>query len=322
MDMDLVRLGSPSNVIWSDMARQRGTTLAPGEADRLARESRQRYRSTVLQLGLGLSSFLLEVPTSGGAAAFDLALEGAYTPVSRDDAGYAPAPFGPELATLPVRGAEPDALRLAAFHVRKPLPHGLELGARAIWVDQSEMAALQGEIRWVVNESWWHLPDFALRAAYTRLVGLRDLDLGVLDLDATVGKRFGVAGVMRLTPYGALRVTALSARTPPVDFRAATCGPGQGSAPASSCAFPDGRPNPQVPPAQYVPDSAAAFPEMGYRDHRVLRWALGLQLDAASFSVAGEATFQDAKTFDEKPGLEAVKVPMGVTGSLRLALHL
>jgi len=272
MDLDLDRIGPPS---------------VPGSV--------ARYRSAVLQLGLGLDSFLLEAPTTGGASAFDVALEGAFTPV--------------EAGVLPTRGPDPGHLRFFAFHVRKPLPHSLEVGARAVYVDQSEMTALQGEVRWAVNENWWVLPDVALRAAYTRLFGQRDLDLRLLDFDVTVGKRLGVGGSLRLTPYGVARVTALAARTAPIDFDpAAGCG-------AGGC-FPDTR-----PPGQLGPPGVAAFPAMSYGDHRLLRWALGLQLDAASFSLAAEGTFQDIKTFTARPGLELAKIPRALTGALRLALH-
>jgi len=269
MDLDLERIGAPS---------------VPGAV--------ARYRSTALQLGLGLDSFLLAAPTTGGASSFDVALEGAVTPVQG--------------GVLPARSLDPTQLRLLGVHVRKPLPHSLELGARAIYVDQSEMVALQAEARWVVNESWWLLPDLALRAAYTRLLGQRDLDLHLVDVDATVGKRFGFSGIA-LTPYAVGRVTALAARTGLIDFDPAACG-------AAGC-FPDTR-----SPAQLL-GTTAAFPAMKFKDHRVVRWALGLQLDAASFSAAAEGTFQDIKTFDTRPGLELVKIPRAITAALRLALH-
>lgn len=275
MDLDLERIGAPS---------------VPGAV--------ARYRSTVLQLGLGLDSFLLAAPATGGASSFDVALEGAVTPVQG--------------GVLPARSVDPTQLRLFGVHVRKPLPHSLELGARAVYVDQSEMVALQAEARWVVNESWWLLPDLALRAAYTRLLGQRDLDLHLFDLDVTLGKRFGLAGIA-LTPYAVGRVTALAARTGLIDFSStAACGVAPGGC------FPDNRPS--TDPSLGAP-GVAAFPAMRFQDHRVVRWALGLQLDAASFSAAAEGTFQDIKTFNSRPGLELVKIPRALTAALRLALH-
>ena len=55
--------------------------MSPGQADNLARESIQRYRLLVLQLGLGLSSFVLDDATTRGLAGFDMSLEGSAAPI-------------------------------------------------------------------------------------------------------------------------------------------------------------------------------------------------------------------------------------------------
>jgi len=304
-DLDLERLGAPSSAVWTAIAQRLGVALA--DPERLARESQQRYRLTAMQLGLALSSALLEAPTTGGPLTFDVALEGGYAQVKHDEAGRLAAPFGPEVESWPVRGPRPDALRLPAFHVRKPLPFSLELGGRFVYVDQSQMGAAQAELRWVVNENWWVLPDFALRFAYTRLFGQRDLDLHVVDLDAVVGKRFGTGGSTRLTPYGAVRMSMVGARTTPVDF-----------APTAGCVagcYPDRR-----TPAE-VQETSAPFPDMRFRDHRVLRYALGLELDAASFRLGLEGGFQASTRLAARSNLAAVSLPSSWSGAFRLGLH-
>jgi len=314
-DLDLARLGAPLPSIWQVVdGRLRAAgylstpPLSDGDALRLATESQQRYRLTALQLGLALSSAVLEPPTTGGPLTFDVALEGGYAQISHDESGRMAAPFGEVVESWPVRGPRPQGLRLAALHVRKPLPFSFELGGRFVYVDQSQMGAAQAELRWVVNENWWVLPDFALRFAYTRLFGQRDLDLHVVDLDAVVGKRFGMGGSARLTPYGAVRMSLVGARTTPIDFAPTAFCP-------SAC-YPDAR-----TPKEQVQATSAPFAEMRFRDHRVLRYALGLDLDAGAFRLGLEAGYQASKRFAARTDLDAVTLPSSWSGAFRLGLH-
>jgi len=312
LDVNLAALGAPSAPIWSTLYQRANPTGAPldgATAGALASQSIQRYRTLMLQLGLGITSFALEPPTTGGRLGLEVALEGAWAQVKHDDSGTLAPPVGPPVATWPVRGPDPSALRLAAFHVRKPLPWSFEVGARVIYPDQTELAAAQGELRWAVNESWGPLPDFAFRVAYTRLFGQRDLELQVLDVDATVGKKLAVGGSMRITPWASARVSALAARTSPIDFGpASACG-------AAGC-FPDTRP-PDLALATVAP-----FPDLKFRDHRVLRWALGAQLEAAAFSAAAEGSWSDVKSFGPREGLAPTKLPRSLGLALRAGLRL
>lgn len=318
MDLNLERLGAPAASVWTAIQAQclaAGTcaaALGAGQAAALARESQQRYRTLVMQLGLGLSAFLLDDPTTGGQVGFEVGLEAGQTAIRHPQAGALAAPFGPALNTWPVRGEDPSALRTFALHVQKGLPHSFELGGRLIYVDQSQMAAAQAEVRWALNENYWkhYLPDVALRGAYTRLIGQRDLTLGVIDVDAVVGKRFGVAGSVRLTPYGAVRFTMVSAQTTPIDF-----GPTAGCPTGNSC-FPDAR-TPQDVLATTVP-----FADVKYADHRIFRYAVGSKLNAGRFTMALELSYSPGKKLAGKDQLAEVLLPDSLGGALRLGLDL
>jgi len=318
MDLNLERLGAPSASIWQEVNRQclasgkcAGVTLSPAQAANLARESQQRFRTLAMQLGLGLTAFLLDDPTTGGAVGFEVGFEAGQTAVRHPQAGATPAPFGPALSAWPVRGQDPSALRTFALHVQKGLPYSFELGGRLIYLDQSQMAAAQGQVRWALNENYFerYIPDVALRGALTRLFGQRDLNLSVIDVDALVGKRFGVGGSVRLTPYGAVRFTMVSARTTPIDF-----GPTAGSC-AGSC-FPDTR-----PPGDAL-GTTAPFADVKFADHRIFRYALGSKLNAGRFTMALELSYYPGKKLPGRDQLAEVLLPDSLGGALRLGLDL
>lgn len=320
MDLDLERLGAPAAPVWLAVnaecqasGRCPGVNLTAGEAANLARESQQRFRTLAMQLGLGLTSFLLDDPTTGGPVGFEIGIEAGQTAIRHRQTGAAAAPFGPSFSTWPVRGDDPSALRTLAMHVQKGLPYSFEVGGRIIYVDRSRMAAAQAEVRWAINENYsrHYVPDVALRFAYTRLLGQRDLTLGVLDFDAVAGKRFGVGGSVRLTPYGAIRLSMVSAQTTPIGFGSSAACPA-----AQDGCFPDARTPGQVL-ATTVP-----FADVKYAAHRIVRYAVGGKLNAGRFALALELSYYPAKTFGDREQLAAVRLPDSLGGALRLGLDL
>jgi hypothetical protein len=316
MDLHLEGLGAPAASVWNAIdarlcppAQQPGCTpLAPGQAQLLAFQSTQRYRLLVLQLGLGLTSFVLDDATTGGLAGFDVSLEGGATSIRHPmDKVAATAPFGPRLSVWPVRGADPARLWVGSIHAQKSLPFSFLVGGRLIYVNQSQMAAAQVEVKWAIQESYvplW-LPDFALRGAYTALFGQRDLELNVLDLDLAVSKRFAVAGTMRLTPYGIVRLSAIGAKTAPIDF-----GPTSAACSTTNC-FPDNRP-PGTALATTVP-----FPDMKFAQNRIVRVAVGGKMNYAALAAAFEITYQPGKSFAQSGELSAVLLPDSIGAAFR-----
>ncbi|WP_326938682.1 hypothetical protein [Archangium violaceum] len=120
--------------------------------------------------------------------------------------------------TIPTEGAPTNPLLLPSVHVRKGLPFSFELGARVGWIDRSSMFAATGELKWAVNEGFTWLPDIAVRAHVTRLMGNKDFDLTAAGLDFGVGKQFPLGGMVTLTPYGGLDLTGVAASTETLDF--------------------------------------------------------------------------------------------------------
>jgi len=303
LDLQLEALGAPSAAVWSTLSARHGVPLAAGEADQLARDARQRFALLASELGLALTSFVLEPAATTGYLGLEVSLEAAYAPVHPEPVGRASG-FGPAGTPWPVRGPPPGALFLPAFHVRKGLPFGFEIGGRGIYLYRSTMMAAQLEARWAPNESWWHLPDFSIRGALTHLFGTRDLDLTAADLDAVVGKRFALGGAMSLAPYGMVRITWIGARSGPIDFGPNPVGVPDVRGPADALA------------------TQASFPDLGMGSHRFLRLALGVRLVTGAFVAGLEGCWSPGATFSASASYPEHKVQATLSGALKVGMEL
>mgnify|MGYP006268605791 CR=1 FL=1 len=266
LDVSLYRLGTPNaTVICTVRAGSpcASAAVTPGDYQAAA-DARQRFALLTMQLGLALDSFILAPANTIGHSGFEFTFEGAYFPATWDQtlfAGYSPFKSNP-----------PTSFLLPAFHVRKALPYSIEVGARAIYLNQSTEFATQVEAKWAVNEGIDYAPDVAVRAVATRLFGVRDLNLGVYGVDAMIGKRFGIGGVMSLTPYGAARFSGVWAESGWIQYG-----------------------NPSNPVA--ASGTAAEFPELGASAHRFTRFVLGLRLIASTVTLSLEGTYTLGRTF-------------------------
>ncbi len=124
----------------------------------------------------------------------------------------------PSSVLIPTERPQTESLLLPSVHFRKGLPFSLELGARVGWVDRSRLFAGTGELKWAVNEGFTWLPDIAVRAHVTRLMGNNDFNLTAAGLDLGVGKQFPLGGMVTLTPYGGLDLVGVMANTDTLDF--------------------------------------------------------------------------------------------------------
>ncbi|HEY6106741.1 MAG TPA: hypothetical protein VIV59_12205 [Anaeromyxobacteraceae bacterium] len=286
LDMSLLRLGVPSADV---VCATTPACTTPGAAEyRAAADARQRFAVMATQLGLALDSFILAPANTIGHSGFEFAFEAAYAPASFDKALFV-------AGTSPFRSGLPGSFVLPSFHVRKALPYSFEVGGRAIYLNQSTHFATQIEAKWALNEGITYAPDVAVRASATRFFGVRDLDLGVYSLDAMLGKRFGIGGVLSLTPYGAVRFSWLWARSGWIQYG----------------------PNPYA-----ARTTAAAFPELSAAAHRFMRLALGVRMIAAAVTLSLEGTYTLGKTFDGRApdqlgatGYPTFEVPAAFSGA-------
>jgi hypothetical protein len=294
LDLDLGQLGAPDPGIW--------TYLNPAnDGTALANDAKARFGMLASELALSMTSSLLTPGSTTGHSGFDIALEGAYAGTHTNVVGTATGdvggvPFGPR-NFWPTRGLTPNELFVPALRIRKALPFSFELGARFKYISQSALYGGQLETKWAFFEGDRVLPDFALRIAYTRIVGARTLNLGATDFDFIVSKRFGVLGVVSLTPYGALRFTYMRASSDPIVF------------------FPQAGSTP--PTVLDTEERTAAFPSLSAT---FFRTTAGVRLTTYALSLAAEITHYGGGAFDPD-GYSPYRVKPSLTGSFRLGFE-
>lgn len=120
--------------------------------------------------------------------------------------------------------ADEDAqpfLFIPTFSARKGLPLSTEIGGSIGWVGMTRtgLASIYGRV--AVLEGYQPLPDLTLQVGYSGYVGNDELELGVLDLGATVGTKLPIGGAPllntgRFEPFATFALLRVSAQ-PTVD---------------------------------------------------------------------------------------------------------
>jgi hypothetical protein len=93
-------------------------------------------------------------------------------------------------------GADVSQLPLTKLHVRKGLPFDIDVGASLTTVPNSDVRLWGAEAQYAILPGGVAQPALSLRAAYTRLSGISQLDLNTKSVELSVSK-----GFLNLTPY-------------------------------------------------------------------------------------------------------------------------
>ena len=93
-------------------------------------------------------------------------------------------------------GDAPSYLLLPKIRVRKGLPFGFDIGAMYSYVPDSNIKLYGFEVSKAILDGTLATPALGIRATYTRLAGVNDLDLQTGGIDASISK-----GFLFLTPY-------------------------------------------------------------------------------------------------------------------------
>ncbi len=298
LDLNLMGLGVPDARVQAVLAGGPGSAATPAQ-QQSASDARARFALLSSEMALALTSWTLTPPTTTGYSGFEFDLEFAYAPVHDTLVGGQ--------GYWPTKGAPPSALLMPALHVRKALPFSIEMGGRVIYLNQSTMGAAQAELKWAILEGLDSIPDLAVRGSLTTLFGNRDWTLTATGLDALLGKKLGVGGVMSLTPYGAFRMTWVDSTTAAMQYAPTIPAPGA-----------------TVDPA-VVYGTVASFPRVQRHDHLFYRYAAGIRLVTYAVSLAAEVTYRPQKAFQgPAPGalgpqdLPAFTVPDAFSGAVTL----
>lgn len=81
----------------------------------------------------------------------------------------------------------PGYLFIPQIHLRKGLPFSLEVGANVGWIGLSRTGTLGAYGRWGLLEGYRQIPDLTIQVGWAGYVGNDELELGVLDMSATLG---------------------------------------------------------------------------------------------------------------------------------------
>jgi hypothetical protein len=220
------------------------------------------FRIFARELGAALTSTNLTPPETTGHSGFAFNLELSVADLQ---------PGGN--FTMPTESAFNGPLLLPSVHIRKGLPFSFELGTRIAWIDRSRMFAATGEVKWALNEGFQYIPDLGVRVFGTRLINSRDFELTAAGLDLGLGKKFALAGMMTLTPYGGWNLVWVSAHTNLIDFR-----PGRTQAEATA-----------TPTAQLEDASVYEELTLGANSHN--RFYLGLRFVGGVVQLTGEISY-------------------------------
>jgi hypothetical protein len=149
--------------------------LTQGEFKSLSREAGAAitYRNTAPAAPLGLTGFDAGVE----ASAVDI----------KSNSSYWDKAFN---------GDAPSYLVIPKVRVRKGLPLGIDVGAMYAFVPNSNIKLYGFEVSKAILEGSVATPALGVRGTYSRLAGVKDLDLQTASFDACISK-----GILFLTPY-------------------------------------------------------------------------------------------------------------------------
>src|SRR5437016_1854362 len=217
-DLQLWRLGHPDSLGCTACNGSPGDVPEPGTPGAQA-----RFHRLASTLGLAFVPPFQDPAATTGQAGFEIGLSSSQALLRIG------ADAWPTEATQAI-GAPPQVLLLPALTLRKGLGGSLKLGAGVQWLGSSTMMAVSGQLRWAAVEGLENAPDVALRAWGTRVIGSQDLGLASLGADALVSRSFGIAGMMKLQPYGSFGVAMVNASSTSVDFKPGVEDPAQPAA--------------------------------------------------------------------------------------------
>lgn len=206
-DLELFRLGHPDSLPCTKCDGSPGD--APEAGDLSAQARYHRFAST---LGLAFIPPFQETAQSTGQAGFEV---GFSTGVAFPRIAPEAWPTSGTQATAP----PPQVLVFPTVTVRKGLGASFEVGTAISYFAGSQMVGLTGELRWAPIDGLRYVPDLAVRAFVTRVVGSQALDLTVGGVDACLSKSVGLGGMVKLQPYAQGGLAMVNALTGVIDFR-------------------------------------------------------------------------------------------------------
>lgn len=152
-----------------DGYRNLAQSVVQGEFSNLSREA-----------GLGLNIIPMTPASPGGLAGFDIGLEVTAIHINNRAIYWIYA----------LRGENPpEYFLIPKVRVQKGFPMGLDAGIMYSYVPNSNIQLLGAEIKWAFLKGEGVMPAIAVRAAYSKLLGVPVLDFQTERFDFSLGKK-------------------------------------------------------------------------------------------------------------------------------------
>jgi hypothetical protein len=105
----------------------------------------------------------------------------------------------PQIFDIATSGGSTSTVPLVKAEIQKGLPFGIDIGATFSAVPNSNIKLMGAELRYAIIKGGPATPAVAVRASYTTLQGVKQLDFNTTGLDVSVSKGFAF-----VTPYAGL----------------------------------------------------------------------------------------------------------------------
>jgi hypothetical protein len=151
----------------------------------------EAYRQLVLEVGTNVGTASIPGPHTLGTRGFEVAVD---APISISL--YRGSDDEPD-AWMRGTGAESSSYVMTqpGLTLRKGLPMGLEFGFTGRWVGMSHQGVIGGFVRAGLLDGFQPAPDLTVHVGYNAYIGNPELDLGTLNVGATLGGRAKIGGV-------------------------------------------------------------------------------------------------------------------------------
>jgi hypothetical protein len=148
--------------------------------------AQDQFRSLSKEAGMALAYHNVAPAAPLGVTGFDLAAEVSMVDIKKESA-YWQSAFGNDA---------PSYLFIPRLRARKGLPAGIDVGGMYAYVPDSNIKLYGFELSKALLGGTAATPALGVRASYSRLAGVNDLDLQTVGLDASLSKGFII-----ITPY-------------------------------------------------------------------------------------------------------------------------
>jgi hypothetical protein len=144
------------------------------------------FKDLSKELGAAFSYKNVTPPVPLGITGFDAGIELSLIDIKKESQ-YWKSAFGNDA---------PGYLVYPRLRLRKGLPLGIDVGAMYSYAPDSNIKVYGFEVSKAILEGGVATPALGVRATYTKLAGVSELDLQTVGIDATISKGFAI-----ITPY-------------------------------------------------------------------------------------------------------------------------